>query len=287
MNTLLLPTAYWNMIKAADERPVMYVEPFRANAQGGTGWKPNFGYKDTASTVDVLNKNPGLAGAAAREESNNGIVPLLAGGAAGTGAFGGAGWLASKLPRMFGGVPYVGRLARALPAAGAMIRGRSDNWARRGAGKVVAHKLAPTAAGVVAGSVAGSAAHGATADAMFRRNPQGYVEDVTQANSMGQHRINQAINNATRVRVNPIQDILHKMHQNPEARNALIGMLLGTVGGGALGSAVDSPWLGMLLGAVGGGALGGFNPQFGQNQWNDFYTGAWDRLNAMNNQTLK
>lgn len=74
------------------------------------------------------------------------------------------------------------------------------------------------------------------------------------------------------MRVNPWQQFIEQMQNNPNARNALVGLLGGGLGGLALGTFAKHPWWGLAAGALGGGALMAMNPTWGNDTWKDLHS---------------
>lgn len=178
---------------------------------------------------------PGITGAAwraAKSPLSGEVLSGLAAGAKGTATQAGTGFLASRgVGGLFG--------PRMLAAS------------------AISAKPAEFAMGV--GGRAGSAVNRAI-------NGKEYADITRRAVvNAGANRIGSTYE----MRVNPWQQFIAQMQNNPNARNALVGLLGGGLGGMALGAFTKHPWLGLAAGALGGGALMAMNPTWSNDTWKD------------------
>jgi hypothetical protein len=251
---------------ATPPAPSMYVAPERATPAGPTGYNMSTGYRDNPGARSFLEHNiPDVARVAipqaGRERAHGGVLPTLAGAAAGLGTSYAVGkpvdMLATKL---LSKVPLPGYAKLLRPALA------------YGAGAYAA--VRPMAA-AVSGTVQ------RVGDASYNFNPEAANTEGMDALLRPASQLAQA---GTTPRHNPIQLFLQQMNSNPNARNALLGLGAGGLGGLALGSAAGHPWLGALLGLLGGGYAGGRNPQWGAKPWQSFYENTWNQADKMNNR---
>jgi hypothetical protein len=249
--------------------PSMYVAPERATPAGPTGYNMSTGYRDNPGARSFLEQNvPDAARVAipqaGRDAAHAGVLPTLAGATAGLGTSYAVGkpvdMLATKL---LSKVPLPGYAKLLRPA------------------------LAYGASAYAAGRPMAAAASGAVqrvGDASYNFNPEA-------ANTAGMDALrrpaSQLAQAGTTPRHNPIQLFLQQMNSNPNARNALLGLGAGGIGGLALGGAAGHPWLGALLGLLGGGFAGGVNPQWGAKPWQSFYENTWNQADKLNNRIIE
>jgi hypothetical protein len=242
-------------------KPTMLVAPERVGPAGATGWNPSTGFRDNQNAQSFLERSVGSAAPAAIQ-------------AAGRDAAG-----QSKLPWLTGlGVST----AVGAPVYKAVAQGISK-LPLPGYAKLLGPVAAAVGSGVAAGVPAGVATQKAT-DYVYKRNPQGFnAQGITQLRGPA----SQLAASATNVQYNPFQQILTQLQQNPNARNALLGLLGGGLGGAALGGVAGHPWIGALLGLLGGGFVGGTHPQWGTNAWNSVYNTAWNQADKLNNRVVE
>ena len=262
------PTVLTRIKRAAGPAtpPPMYVAPERATPKGPTGYNMATGYRDNAGARTFLEQNGGAPARTAitqagLESARTSPLPTLAGAAAGLGTTYAVGKPVDMLAtKMLSKVPLPG-YAKILRPALAF-----------GASAYAAGRPAASAAANVAQRV-GNAEYNfnpETANTAGMSALRGPASELAQATTTPQH--------------NPIQLVLQQMNSNPNARNALLGLGAGGLGGLALGGFAGHPWLGALLGLLGGGIAGGRNPQWGTKPWQSFYENTWNLADKMNNR---
>lgn len=280
---LEFPTAH-RFIKRAedvpDTRQHMFVEPYRATAAGPKGWEQGYGYRDSANVGNTLQNNPGI---------KNDLQPQLK--AEGTQAAGQT-WLprAGAAAGMLAGgwaLPTLASKAMSLHPATRALAPAVQAWGKGNVAKryltgqnLVGKVAGPSvlAAGTAA-SIPGNMAGAALAKRVYEKSPDKF-------NNQNAYPVSSEVASRYQPHENPLQSLLQSMHNNPEARNAILGLLLGGFGGSIAGGIGGHPIIGALLGAFGGGALGGMNPQFGQQGWNNFYNSAWQQAGNLNNKPM-
>ena len=261
------PTVLARIKRAAGPAPLpMYVAPERATPKGPTGYNMATGYRDNAGARTFLEQNaPTLAREvipqAGREAALAGALPTLAGATAGLGTTYAVGKPVDMLAtKMLSKVP--------LPGYAKLLR------------PVLSYGASAYAAGRPAASAAANVAQ-RVGNASYNFNPE-------SANVAGVSTLrgpaSQLAQAGTTPQYNPIQLFLQQMNSNPNARNALLGLGAGGLGGLALGGFAGRPWLGALLGLLGGGLAGGWNPQWGGKPWQSFYENTWNQADKLNNR---
>jgi hypothetical protein len=130
----------------------------------------------------------------------------------------------------------------------------------------------------------------ATTAAVQRVGNAAYKFNPEVANTAGMPQLTGAASELAKTQTapkyNPVQMFLQQMNSNPNARNALLGLGAGGLGGLALGGFAGHPILGALLGLLGGGAAGGLHPQWGAKPWGQFYDNTWRQADRMNNKVI-
>ena len=243
---------------AVPTKPTMFVEPERVGPTGAAGWNPSTGFRDNSNTRSFLEQSTGTAGpkainVAGREAAGQGKLPWAAGAATG--------------------------YAVGQPVYNAVARGMSK-LPLPGYAKLLGPVAAMVGSGLVAGVPAGMATQKATEIA--------YASNPTRHNAAGITQLrgpaSQLAASGANVQYNPFQQILTQLQQNPNARNALLGLFGGGLGGAALGVLGGHPWIGALLGLLSGGYAGGTHPQWGASSWNSLYNSAWNQAGKLNNR---
>jgi len=265
--------------------PNVTVAPPRIGPTGkAEGWSPNTGWQDNANarvfvrhsgTPELNRAVDDTIGEVGREHASYGPVPT----AAGIGAWQAASHGAGALMRRASNFPGAWKALGAVPLAAQALRNRGFDRLGNfvGGTDFVGRMAGPTS--LMASAAAGVPAAKAT-ELMLRRDPS-YAENAASIIRPGISRITAGTTSPT---FNPIQQILLAADRNPHARNAILGLLLGGLGGTMAGRLTGRTGLGALLGLLAGGAIGGMNPQFGADGWKKFYEGAWNRAGQLNNR---